>query len=195
MTPTYIGITGRAGAGKSTLAAGLLFRSFTYWRQSTEIRSLADPLKRICQEVFGWERHRLYGPSEARNEPDPAWDGLTARRALQQLGTEWGRALHPDVWVRYLLRQPRNGYVVIVPDVRFDNEARALREAGGLIIRVVADERRPPAPDAHASEAGVSDALIDLTVHNDREDNGAATVEAVLAVLRGPGLIPRGGRT
>lgn len=99
-----IGITGLAGSGKDT-AADVLVKRFRFTRIS-----LADDIKRICMGVFSWGEDRLWGPSERRNEPDPNYGGLTARHALQQLGTEWGRACYQDLWVdktigaaRYLL--------------------------------------------------------------------------------------------
>lgn len=168
-----IGITGLAGSGKDTCADALVER-----RGFCKI-SLAAPLKRVCEYVFGWDQERLNGPSERRNEPDPAWGGLTARYALQQLGTDWGRRMHPDVWVRRCLRDarlrlepeegdPRGAFPgVVIPDVRFENEAVAIRAAGGKIVRIV----RPGAgltgdAAAHSSEAGVPDELVDARILN-----------------------------
>jgi len=59
-----IGITGKAGAGKDT-AADVLVERFNFVKVA-----LADPLKRICQEVFDFSDEQLWGPSEKRNEPD-----------------------------------------------------------------------------------------------------------------------------
>lgn len=168
-----IGITGRAGAGKDTLA-----RMLANHRETPGmILSLAEPLKEIAQRVFGFSAEQLYGPSEARNAPDPRWeraDGrppVTPREALQTLGTEWGRALHPDVWIRHVLRKhDLHSMPTIIPDVRFDNEARAIRERGGVVIRIERpsdDAKLTGAAAAHASEAGVSDDLVDLVIVND----------------------------
>lgn len=98
---SIIGITGLAGSGKNE-AARVLVEHFGF----VEI-ALADEIKRICASVFGWGPARLWGPSHLRNMPDPDWGGLTARHALQQLGTEWGRNMHPDVWVRRALGNAR----------------------------------------------------------------------------------------
>src|SRR5262249_21718742 len=61
---SVIGICGRAGAGKDT-AADVLVKEFGFVKVS-----LADPLKRICREVFAFTEEQLWGPSECRNEPD-----------------------------------------------------------------------------------------------------------------------------
>jgi len=59
-----IGITGLAGSGKDTLADILV-------RQNGYVKvSLADPIKRICKEVFDFSDEQLWGPSHKRNDPD-----------------------------------------------------------------------------------------------------------------------------
>lgn len=59
-----IGVSGLAGSGKDTLA-GYLVRDHGF-----TILSLADPLKRICRDVFDFSDDQLWGSSERRNEPD-----------------------------------------------------------------------------------------------------------------------------
>lgn len=148
MRTKLIGIHGRAGAGKDTVADWLV-------RERGYVRvSLADPMKRFCAEVFGFSEEQLWGPSEHRNAPDARWDGLTPRHALQQLGTEWGRAMHPDVWVRYAIATAQRWAPspVVISDVRFQNEVDAIVAAGGCVIEV----RRPGLASVgeHVSEAG-----------------------------------------
>lgn len=59
-----IGILGKAGAGKDS-AANVLVERHGFVKVS-----LADPLKRICREVFDFTEEQLWGPSHKRNEPD-----------------------------------------------------------------------------------------------------------------------------
>lgn len=98
-----IGIAGRAGSGKDTVADMLReHHGFT-------VVGFADPLKRFMMDTFGFSERQLWGPSQNRNEPDHRWlkpDGtyLTPREALQTLATEWGRKLAPDFLVRYMQR-------------------------------------------------------------------------------------------
>lgn len=177
---TIIGITGRAGAGKDTFARLLqdaIPRGPKIGSPPASILPLAAPLKEIVKQVFGFSQRQLYGPSEERNKPDPYWtrdDGrppVTPREALQTLGTEWGRALHTDVWIRHVLRDhDARDTISIIPDVRFANEARAIRERGGIVIwieRPTDDAKLTGAAAAHASEAGVDDALVDAVIVND----------------------------
>ena len=57
-------LTGPAGSGKDTVAAMMA-------EGSGVIISLADPLKRYARDVLGFSEEALWGPSSARNTPDP----------------------------------------------------------------------------------------------------------------------------
>ena len=179
--PRLIGITGKAGAGKDTLADYLVSR-FGYRKYS-----LSSPLKRLLNERFGWsdwqwqdrewkERPAITGMFEAFGQvgiQDPA---LSPRQLAQWLGTEVGRYLGgDDVWVNMMEREWRSlnetntqtfGELprMVVPDVRFDNEARRIHLLGGVVLRVVRDG--VSVVPAHVSEAGVSDALVNVQVVN-----------------------------
>jgi hypothetical protein len=144
-----VGCAGPAGSGKSVVAEHLRDRhGFT-------IVSLADPLKRVVGELLGFTDHQLYGPSYARSEPHPTLrrpDGqpLTARHALQTLGTDWARACCPNVWVERAMRTIRAiPGDVVVPDMRFLNELDAVRAEGGVLVR---RKLTTPVSDPHPTE-------------------------------------------
>lgn len=59
-------LSGDAGAGKDSLADVLYDMG---WQRY----SLAGPLKRFAGDMFGFTDEQLYGPSSARNAPDPRW--------------------------------------------------------------------------------------------------------------------------
>lgn len=109
----------------------------------------------------------------------------TARRILQQLGTEWGRALDPDIWCKIAVQglQEENARTVF-SDCRFINEAAKIRELGGPVIRIY----RPATDstkDKHQSETEMDTAAfkehVTHTVVNDgtREELHAKVSEAV----------------
>lgn len=152
-----IGFAGCAGAGKDT-AADVLVRNFGFVKVA-----LADPMKRAAREWFGWDEDVLWGSSDKRAYVDPVF-GFTARHALQQLGTEVGRRLHPDVWVEHTMRvaetlvvasgwryTPTGGLErttrearnpgVVISDVRFPNEVAAIQSAGGHVVRLLRNSR------------------------------------------------------
>ena len=86
-------------------------------------------------------------------------DYLTPRWVLQTLGTEFGRAVTPDVWVAYGLkdaadRLSRGAGIVVITDTRFLNEARTICEAGGAVWHII---RSSASLDTHASERDQAD--------------------------------------
>lgn len=96
------------------------------------------------------------------------------RRLQQVLGTEIGRTMIArDLWVstgmhnvHRIMQRAEDHDRVVITDCRFDDEAQAIRQAGGVVLRVIRPSLPPP-DDSHASEAGVSDDLVDLEVIND----------------------------
>jgi hypothetical protein len=178
-----IGITGRAGSGKSTVG-DILVKEHGF-----VCVNLADPLKRICRDVFGFTYEQLWGPSSARNTPDERYPYpwfLTPRHALQQLGTEWGRRCYENVWIDYALRvaheileegreyYPTRGTTVeladtrasgvVIADVRFPNEAAAIRAKGGVLWRTHFGEGLSGGAGHHASERHVDELEVDVEI-------------------------------
>jgi len=156
-----IGLCGAAGAGKGSVAT--ILRSLGF----VEV-SFADPLYAAVAAITGIPTDRLR--DRAVKEAVIPWVGKSPRQLLQTLGTEWGRQMVcDDLWVLSALRAASRHDRVVVPDVRFDNEARAIRERGGVVLKVV----RPGAScltadtSAHESEAGISVDLVDCEIVND----------------------------
>lgn len=159
-----IGIAGPAQSGKSTLAGE--FRRLVEFRgQKYCEQPFAGPLKRMLASIG------VDVSCPSKNTPVPFLDGkVTPRVMMQTLGTEWGRALLPDMWLRVWQHELDDGaHVVTAPDVRFDNEAELIRKLGGIIIHIqrksTADMLAVP---AHASEAGVTRMKGDIIFRNDR---------------------------
>jgi len=160
-----IGICGPAGAGKSTVADMMCSDGL-----GASI-PLAEPLYRGISAMFGIPEGNLADRGTKEQAID--WIGQSPRRLLQTLGTEWGReVVGQDIWVKICLRRAAAtlgaGYRrVVVPDVRFDNEAAAIREAGGIVVSVARPDGCVDGEAMrHASEAGVSSSLIDKTIVN-----------------------------
>jgi len=59
-----IGFCGQAGSGKDT-SADFLVKNDLFVKVA-----FADPLKRICQEVYDFTDDQMWGPSSERNKPD-----------------------------------------------------------------------------------------------------------------------------
>lgn len=126
--------------------------------------------------------------------PDVPTQYLTPRLALTSLGNDWGRKCYDATWVDYLTRTAKRlqggGYTysqqrglqpciyaeddpwirpkakVVVTDCRYFNEAQAVRNAGGVLVRVKRLAKTPFDPaqmnNEHASE-------VELPQWDDRE--------------------------
>lgn len=137
-----IGICGFIGSGKDTIADYLV--NFHEFRRD----SFASTLKDAVAAVFGWDRELLEGRTkearEWREQVDPWWaerlsmPNLTPRLILQLWGTEVCRkAFHDDIWIASLENKLRTRKDhVVISDCRFPNEIKAIKAAGGIVIRV-----------------------------------------------------------
>lgn len=67
MAAKLIVLSGEAGAGKDSVA------DFLAEKHGWVKFSLSAPMKRFCGDMFGFTDEQLYGPSSARNAPDPRW--------------------------------------------------------------------------------------------------------------------------
>jgi hypothetical protein len=144
-----IGICGFIGSGKDTIADYLV--NFHEFRRE----SFANSLKDAVAQVFNWDRTMLEGRTKAarewREQVDPWWanrlgmPNLTPRWILQYWGTEvCRRAFHDDIWIASLENKLRNSQDdVVISDCRFPNEIKSIKNAGGIVIRVV----RGPEPE------------------------------------------------
>jgi hypothetical protein len=219
MNFTILGFMGEAGSGKDFCSDWVINN-----KKFTKV-AFADPIKRFCQEIFGFSDAQLWGDTKYRGERIIPWKGavkqeaskekfieewsyclmrmnlqadafvnrlylsiveksayknvlfewfddlrtradsgtISARVALQLLGTEYGRYFKHSIWVDYLykivvpgirehgfaydqtrglvqkvdpvVRESVNG--VIVPDHRFLNELELSQEYGGYVIKLV----------------------------------------------------------
>lgn len=158
-TTRLIGLTGRAGSGKNTVAAMI---------PGAVTVGLADPLYAMLAAMLGIPESVLRDRQVKEREIPGV--GRSVRQLLQTLGTAWGReTVGSDVWVTMLSRRiddlTRLGVgVIAVADVRFDNEARWIRERGGEVWYV--DREPATAVDDHVSEAGIDASLVDVRIDN-----------------------------
>jgi len=141
-----IGVCGFIGCGKDTVADYLV--NFHEFRRE----SFADSLKDSVAAVFGWDRIMLEGRTkearEWREQVDPWWaerldmPTLTPRWVLQYWGTEVCRkTFHDDIWIASIenkLRQSKDD--IVISDVRFPNEIKAIKNLGGKIVWVTRGE-------------------------------------------------------
>lgn len=143
---TVIGLHGRARAGKDTVANFILSHRGGY------LYSFADPIRAMLVPL-GINMSDPYW--QARKEDVIPALGVSPRRLMQTLGTEWGRQIiNPDLWLILAKQRLLNfGPGMVIADVRFENEASWVRSQGGRVIHI--ERPNNVAVEAHASEAGV----------------------------------------
>lgn len=198
-----IAIAGAIGSGKSAIAARLAerygfrvvhfadaLREEVMARLPLTLRAMHDaiafvPASSPCLhgDYDACIRHMVY----VTKPP-------TFRALLQEYGSEVRRADDPDYWVKRWAKTATDhlhgrpvGCCVVSPDCRFPNEAKAVRDMGGLLWKV---ERPGHTGSGHVSETALShwfdwDAvivndgtLIDLYCEVDRLLRGRTCAQA-----------------
>lgn len=131
-----LGIAGMVGSGKTTVAGNFIqghgFRKLSF----------ADPI-RAMMVALGVPMDVLTD-TVRKEQPHPALCGKTPRHAMETLGTSWGRErIDPQIWLNLFKLRAAQCDLVICDDVRFQNEADAIKEAGGVVFRLVVPGREP----------------------------------------------------
>lgn len=163
-----IGLSGYAQSGKDTFARFL---------PGYERAAFADALREMLYNLnpLTWvEAGGTCGPrydnETVQTIVDRAgWEWAKAhsgiRELLQRLGTEAGRkVLGDNIWVDTLLNRIHLGKDWVVTDCRFPNEAQAIKECKGIVVRIVRPETG--AVNRHQSETALDDWPFDVTIHN-----------------------------
>ena len=149
-----IGLTGKKGCGKDTTAQ-IIKKNFEQQGYRVALRAFADPLKKICQELFLLTDDQLYDQTK-KEEKDTRWS-MTPRKMFQWFGTDCVRKrLGGDFWIRHLAYWHEQNWhtfdVCIITDIRFQNELDFVKEMGGTVIKI---NRSTHFADNHESEIGI----------------------------------------
>ena len=113
---------------------------------------------------------------------------ITIRILLQEIGTQAMRnMIHPDIWVNSLFEgyEPKCDKYIIT-DVRFLNEAQAIKDRDGIIIRL---ERETNTDDQHESEIALDDHYNMFNHVVDNNGNINDLVEKIRIILSEHNLI------
>jgi len=176
-----IGICGYAQVGKDTLAAELVeregFHRVAFADAMRNVLYALNPIIEVPRRFFmngaWWPLNGKTNKRLAEIIDEYGWDVAKVeypeiRQLLQRLGTDGGRAhLGEDIWVRTALdnQQAEN---LVVPDVRFPDEAKAIKDRGGIIVRIKRDGYEPV--NAHISETAYQDQDFIITNSGTPED-------------------------
>ncbi len=167
------------------------YSEYEYWldeQSGWEIRKFAGKLKDIASHLTGLDIEKFEDQEFKKTNLGPEWDvparaslvdgiidlsemrPMTVREFLQKLGTNALRnGLHDNVWVNALMADytpDEDGDLPnwIITDTRFPNEAKAIKDKGGIIIRVDRPGVKPV--NDHPSEIGLDGWKFDYTIPN-----------------------------
>jgi hypothetical protein len=169
----WIGITGPAQSGKDTVYSILK----EVFGDKCQRFSFADKLKYSVASLFDISREVVDYlkisqdlcvdiKAYPRGIP-PVHRLMTMREILQRYGTEAHRNIFgKDFWVEQLFKDVEDdkNMLFVITDVRFDNEAKAIKDRKGFIIRLT---RNGTGNMKHASEVPIAMDLVNVVINND----------------------------
>lgn len=169
-----LALNGRKRSGKNTVAELIAERC-----ENVEQVAYADKLKDSCAALFGIDRseldrlknaedvHLMLADEDGADHFSFEMMTLNFRQIIQRYGTEAHRDIFgSDFWVRQTLDPIEDGpdKLIIITDCRFPNEAMAVKERGGLVVRVLRHQTDDHG-DEHSSEQNI-DHLVDHYINN-----------------------------
>lgn len=192
-----IAFSGRKQSGKSTGAEYIkLTLEYLNSNMSYKIYSFADPLKvDICMNILGLTYEQCYGSDDDKNtSTDLVWNGkrLTAREAMEIIGTDIFRKLKNNVWVDATISKIKkdNADLAIIPDCRFPNEVESILDQNGYVIRL----KRDPYGSQSNSECALDENKYNWmnfsTVINNENMNIIEKNKAIHIFLQNKGIFP-----
>lgn len=157
-------------SGKSTVANALAGHRYVTVKFAGPLKSMLTTL--LMMRGASQDAAIRMVEGDLKEQPTRYLDGKSPRYALQTLGTEWGRdIMGTDFWVNCAMAQAdrlmADGYNVVMDDVRFPNEAQAIKARGGLVVKITRPSIQPPENAQHASEGALADFPFDLELVND----------------------------
>lgn len=159
-----IGLSGYARSGKDTVAEQLVlkhgFKQYSFAEPMKKAMYILNPIVKVDEVgMFTYQGAvDAYGIDEAKVKfPE-------IRRLLQVFGTEVGREMFGNnFWVDLCLNNVESD-LIVVSDVRFVNEAEAIRSRGGQVWRI---DRPGIGPvTGHASETALDGYKFDQILKN-----------------------------
>lgn len=176
-----IALNGYAGSGKDEVGKIIQYLktsntdvvSYALWvynQQKTyqtqyEIKKWAGKLKQIASLLTNIEISKFEQQEFKKSNLGYEWGEMTVREFLQKLGTDGLRdGLHQNVWVNALMSDYNKFSKWVITDTRFPNEAEAVKNKGGILVRVNRNGTEPA--NSHPSEIALDKWEFDHIIEN-----------------------------
>ena len=180
-----IGISGKAQAGKDTVCKMIAY-TIWYYTFSQRLKpfgidhykecityyntllnnigyqhtSFAKALKSCLSVILNKDLDKFENISFKNSRID--WlNNMTVRELLQKFGTAIRNEVCDDFWVKVCLKNCTED--CIISDVRFESEAKGIRNINGIIIRI---NRDGAGAGNHISETALDDYCFDYIIDN-----------------------------
>lgn len=171
-----VGVSGPMHSGKDTLAAHIA--------DSTSLPHKTVRFAAAIKACIAGATGTTYEFQNSHEGKNTLCDvaGVTFGVLQQTLGRAGREECGPDIWVRAALGPylgtrtegaPHDG-LVLIPDVRFPNEATTIRRAGGVLIRMTGDPSGEAALDSRDKNDATETALNEWTDWDLVIDNACA---------------------
>lgn len=168
--PNLIGILGRSRSGKDTTANIIIL---LYPDQYT-LKRFAQPIKNALKEIYDFTPEQL--EDDEKEHIDKRYN-ITPRQAMQEMTAHYlkkhgGAFFSERVFTTFDTMTYANATTndtsqcgIIIPDVRYEHDIHAIRNRGGIIIKVV----RPSLTlnQQHSVEDNIQTFEGDYTIIND----------------------------
>jgi hypothetical protein len=133
-----IGIASQFAGGKDTIANYLVkklnnevegIHDFGLGPPKWSRVGFADAVKRVFMDTFGvdWDFIETW----KRKDEIPPGFNQNVRKSLQFIGDGF-RQIQSDIWIKTALKRDK----IILSDVRYINEAKIIKESGGIVVVV-----------------------------------------------------------
>jgi len=173
-----IGLAGGVGSGKDTAASAILQSVAAKAASTSGVLPFAQEFRHRALVALGFVPYeeayhdalRLLKGRDSKDAPQEVFNGRTPRFVMETF-SDWVKGVNPNVWVDHVRGELANvtqsslDYVIVVPDVRFVEEARMLRELGAEIWGIVRPENPYPQSD-HISNRPLTPDILDGIIYN-----------------------------
>ena len=184
-----IGISGKAQAGKDTVCKMIAYTIWYYTFSQRLIPFGIDHYKKCLRNyknmltVIGYQ-HTFFAKAlkeclsvilnenldkfeniNFKNSQIDWLNNMTVRELLQKFGTAIRNEVCDDFWVKVCLKNCTED--CIISDVRFESEAKGIRDINGIIIRI---NRDSAGAGNHISETALDDYCFDYIIDNNETE-------------------------